>query len=249
MDHLSDERLIAHLDGELSESDRRRAERHLEACGECAAALEELRLASRHLTEALARIDRPAPARDPGRVRGLHRSRKSWVSRRSLAAAAVLLILATGAAAAIPGSPVREWLARTLRTEAPAVEEPAGQEDAPPVAAATDREAGVAVEAADGDITVRVLDAATGTLIRVRLVDGDRAGVRAERARYRTSAGRIDVLGAGPGEVRVELPRGVGSARLEAEGRPLLVVRGREVRILAPAADSAGSEILFRIGG
>lgn len=298
MDHLTDERLIAYLDGELAGSERDAVEGHLEGCGTCVAALEELRLASRHLTEALERFDRPAPEVDPAGIRALHRTREPeeepdvlalsgrrpgpegatrgpgppgrsdragggegrarrggrrastdpGISRRSLAAAAVLLVLATGAAAAIPGSPVREWVVRTFRTVTATVEEPDRQDEFPSAPAAADRDAGVAVEPAEGAVTVRFVDTSVGAVIRVRFVDGSRAAVRAADARYRTSRGRIEVVGAGSGDIHVELPRTSASARVEAEGRTLLVKRDAEIRVLAPA-DSTASEIVFRIGG
>lgn len=265
--HVSDQRLLAYLDGELEPTGRREVLRHVRACGRCSEELELLRSAGRRLSAALERLDTAPPweglphrvrqaleARGRGTIpfpveRRVGSSASHPPSRRALAtAAAILLLVAGGAAAAIPGSPVRVWVERSvdavtgLFSGAPAVNAAA---DGPVVPLARP---GVAVEPLDGRVHVAILEPAEGVEVRVRITDATVAAVTVSEAGFRTGRGRIEVLAPAAGELIVEIPRSARSARVEVDGRPMLEKRGADLHLLVPAVDTAGSEVRFRLG-
>lgn len=239
MDHLSDERVLAYLDGELPGEETRVASHHLEDCDTCAERLEELRAASEHLSRELRALDVPPPAP------AAPTAASAPPARRRLLIAAMLLLAFTGIGlAAVPGSPVRGWIERSAeRVAALFAPEETGM-------AATSAEtaapgAGVGVRPAEGSVHVDIPDPAPGTVMRVRLIRGDRATVRAPGARYRTAPGRLEVLEAGPGEIVLELPERAGSARVDVAGETVLTGVDGELRFLTPSVDSAGGEFSF----
>lgn len=101
MSHPDEGTLHAYLDGELEESERRQAERHLEACARCRARLEAARVDARRAAELLAELE-PRDLEPPswreleGRAaaRAERRQRRSW--RRPALAWAASLVLAFG---------------------------------------------------------------------------------------------------------------------------------------------------------
>lgn len=261
MTHAAEGTLLAFLDGELGGEERADLVRHLGACGACASSLEELRRAAEGLSAALGWLDRPAPvaaaydrvrhARRDAPVLELRPQSLTGAGRRSLLKAAMLVLgLAAGASAAIPGSPVREWLVATWREITG--DEPMPAELAEPVApAAAERVAGFSVLPLDGAVRVRVSRPAPNAVVRVRLVDSDRAAVyalgEATSAHFETGPGYISVSGGGAGEIRIDLPQHVRDARVELDGRPLMTLDAGRVRLHQSAADSSATELLFRI--
>lgn len=258
MEHMTDTELMAYLDGELGEEERVATARHLRRCPACLDALDSLRRAADALSAALRRIDRPAPAGDAARIRELRAARapgigairaggRAW-SRRPLLAAAVLLIAITGAAAAaIPGSPVRAWLSRSVERVAHLLER---TEEEPAASQVTEAGpgAGVAVRPGRDGVRVELVDPGPDVLVRVSFVDAELASVRAAGGRFRTAEGSIRLEGA-RGEVDIAIPRGAAAARVEVDGRRVLERRDTDIVFLAPTADSAGAEIFFRPGG
>jgi hypothetical protein len=152
----------------------------------------------------------------------------------------------------IPGSPLRELLrpgpepvevAATATRAAPAVE------PAPPVEMVAP-ETGLSIEPVDGVVTVVLRDADPGLRIRALLSESPRAGVfatgAATSARFDTGPGRIEVVGIGAGDLRVEIPRDARSATVAVNGRDYLVKEGDELRLTASAGGRAGAEVEFR---
>ncbi|MEJ2369851.1 MAG: hypothetical protein P8Y07_03240 [Gemmatimonadales bacterium] len=95
--------------------------------------LDELTAATRTLADAVSAIDVPAPALLASELDGhlvaralreldapvaaaatVAPLRRRRVTRRPLLAAALIIIFVAGAGAAIPGSPLREWLVRSV---------------------------------------------------------------------------------------------------------------------------------------
>lgn len=255
MGHVAEDTLLAYLDGELPQGERAAVSAHLAECETCAAALAGLRAAAGRLSQALRRIDRPAPVRDPYMLPQARILRRSWIpARRALVKAAVLVLAAAGAAAAaVPGSPVRAWLVRPFSAVAalfrpePAAPEPSSTQGEGGRSAAL-AISGVAVPLEGGAVLIGLTNPDPEAIVRVRIVEGDRAAAFSEQARYRTGLGRIEVVGAGPGELRIEIPAAARAARVEIDGRPVVLKEGSNLRLLTPAVDSAGAEVSFRAG-
>jgi hypothetical protein len=112
---------------------------------------------------------------------------------------------------------------------------------------------GVSIRPRNGAVRVVLRNASPGVRITARLVDAEGAAVLArghavDSARFRTSPGRIEVVGAGPGEIEVELPRGASLATVEVNGRVYVAKEGDVLRVLAPEADASGAPEV-RVGG
>lgn len=183
-----------------------------------------------------------SPAQSPGR--------NDPSRRRSLVAAAIFLLLAGGAAAAaIPGSPVRALVERSVEAVSTFLGseavEPAALERAP----AAEPLSGVAVEPHEGRVDVAILRPAPGVSVQVRVVDSSQVAVSAAGARFRTAPGRIEVLEPVAGELVLELPQDAGVVRVEVDGRLVLEKQGPDLHFLTPAADTSGSEIRFEVTG
>lgn len=263
--HPDEARLVAYMDGELGRDERAELSRHLMECGECGRALGDLRRSSEAFSDAVAAL-RPPPTRataddlrrgaaeaEGGRPPDVASPRSGWSTAARVAASLVVLL---GAAAALPGSPVRSWIDRSVQQvqailggggEAP---EP-GEIEAPRSperAGATDR-SGVAVSASDGSIHITLTEVPADTEIRVRLVAGPRAGVWNAGGRYDTGPGRIEVTAPASGALLVEIPRLVERVRLEVNGRLVAVGREGDLEVTVPGAELGDGEFTFRPSG
>lgn len=251
--HLSEGTLQALLDGALPPGERPAAEAHLAACGECEAAARELRALNERASALLATGDVPAPvAQAQMSLRARRARRAPWggEARRALLRAAVLVLALAGvAAAAVPGSPVRAWIEdAVLPARKEALAPTVGRAPAPPPrqAAAPGAPTGVSIRPDAGTVRVVLSGASPRLLVTARMVDGDRAEVLARGrarsgARFRTAPGRIEVVGAGPGEIEIEIPRAVRAATVEVNGHVRVAKDGDSLRVLAPAGKPGGS--------
>lgn len=246
MTHIDEGRLQGFLDGELHLDERRRTELHLQGCSLCQAELEEMRGRAAHFSAAMEVLDRAPRGREHA-VGWPQRSR--WTAaRRYLPRAAVLLLFAGAAASAtVPGSPVRGWLEELAGSES-AAPAPEGAAEAPQrgVAAVAERaEAGVSVAPVNGSVQVLVRGAA-GVQVRAALVEGRHAGVyafgEAADTRFLTGPGRIEVIGAAAGELRIEIPRAATTASIRINEREVLRKNNGELNlgVSDPALESAG---------
>ncbi len=270
MGHLADHILLSYVDDELSFDKRAEVEVHLGACESCAELLVGMRTARRDLSGALACLDVPAPVVSASELRERLLSRelehldtpapeltmdgqplrRRFLSRRPLMAAALIVILLSGAGAAIPGSPLRAWLKWTVEQLAFV---PGTRSAAPPPdesgAKASRRAAAVSVQPKDGVVRIMITGAAPETMIRLRLLNRGPASVWSVDGRYRTAPGEIEVLDAGPGEVLVYIPRTMPTALVEVNGRLVAIKEGPDLKLLTPAADSSDTEVSFPAGG
>jgi hypothetical protein len=172
-------------------------------------------------------------------------------------AASVALLLTAGAASALPGSPVRDWLAQgwsavtgtgSRATEPPRVAPAVEEATAAPEPAVLE-EIGASILAGEEGVELWIRGLPAGADLRVVWVEGDMAGIFAgEGTRFRTEAGRVEAQ-APPGAVRVEIPRSLGSVVLGVDGIVVLRVSGGEVDTFAPVQRRTPMEILFRPGG
>ena len=257
MTHLGEGTLQELLDRELPPGPRAEAEAHLASCAACAGELAELRALTERTSALLGLVEAHPPVLAAQARFARHRRSGGALSeaRRALprAAALVLVLAGAAAAAAIPGSPAREWvrgLAVSEREEQPAVR-PA-PEAAPAPAPVEVAPKAVSIAPADGSVRIAVGSSSPELRVRARLVPGARAEVTATgaaaTARFRTGPGRIEVLGAGPGELVVTLPADAEAAFVEVNGRVLAAKEGGELRSLAPRVAGSATEPVFRAG-
>ena len=260
MNHTNEGLLQAHLDGELDGDARLAVDAHLRECLACRGEMRELREMSRELSGALLLLEAPSAPEARAYTVSFPKQRAPRVWTRGAGAlprAAALVLLATGAASAmIPGWPLHDL----LRGERDPVEiavapppvatttmsAPAEAERAPRAAAP---EAGVSIEPVDGAVMVVVRDADPQLRIRALLSESGRAGVYAtggaSAARFETGPGRIEVVGTGTGDLRIEIPRDARSATVVVNGRDYLVKEGDQLPLTGPAGERAGAEVSF----
>ena len=268
MGHPAEQTLLAYLDRELPFDERSTVREHVQVCVECSRMLDELAAATRSFADAISALDVPAPALLASELEGdlvaralqeldapipaaatITPLRRHRASRRPLLAAALIIIFVAGAGAAIPGSPLREWLARSVELVTGGPSEEPSDPTTPVSGQRAGSPAAVSVQPLDGLVRIIITQPAPETTIRVRLLDGGTASVWSVEGRYRTAPGEIEVLGAGPGEVVILLPRTVPSAEVELDGRLVATKEGSDFRLLIPAADSSDAEVSFQAGG
>lgn len=253
MNHPDRGTLQALIDGELSPVERERIEQHIDRCGACSEAVAARRAAAEHLSTELGHLDRPAPV-EAAHAAVTRRIRPRFRPGALPRAAVIILGFAAAASAAVPGSPVRDW-AGTLVGYVMEGSDEGGSATAPVVEAAAvadDAAAGVAITPRGDRVLVSVGAVRSGTRVRVRIVDGARVVVSAERsvdARFETGIGRIGISGAGTGTITIELPRRLGHAEVEVGGRPYVVKERERLRFLVPPTDTTDAEIVFDVRG
>jgi hypothetical protein len=263
MTHASEGLLIAYVDGEIEGSAAAELRDHVAACEACAGELHELERLSARAHRLLRGADVAPPML---RARAAIGTAHSVPIRRGLGrvglgglarAAGLVLVLAGVAAAVVPGSPVREVLSITFTRLAQLVQGQPEDAAVPPApsaeAPAAAREAmGMAIMPADGRVRV-ILHAPAGVVdVRVRLVDAARARVETTSdqpdMRLRSAAGRVEVMGLGAGELRIDIPRSVRAATVEVNGRAWVLKAGDQLQLAGPAGRDRGAEVRFRIG-
>ena len=247
--HVNEGRLQTYADGELPDAENAEVELHLGVCVACRAESARLRDLSNDFSEAMDRLV-PAVQNAVFAPADTRRAPSAERLRRALPRAAVFLIgVAAAASATVPGSPVRDWLARAI-TPPPRVA-PVAAHPAPVAAPAAAPEAGVSVDPLNGAVRVTLRGARDDLLVRAEIVEGPRAGVyatgEAVSARFRTAPGSIEVDGIGEGELRVELPRAALSATVSVNGREYLRKEGDQLRLSMPAAGRSATAVTFRI--
>jgi hypothetical protein len=242
MMHVAEGRLLAYIDGELPTAERSALESHLATCDACGVELDELRRIGAELRSALAGTDMvagiapalqafserraalvgaPAAANDFDARRTAAGSSLRF-ARSSLLKAAALAALVVGAAsAAIPDSPLRDWLEYAwdrvtgAPDEQPGITEPPAPDQAPepPQEAEPYRFA-----PSNGGARVLLRGVDPAALVRVRLIDGARAAVYPPpqaTVQATVRAGELEVLagrGTAGGTYIVEIPRSVERA-------------------------------------
>lgn len=262
MPHPNDGYLLAWLDGELEPGEGVGVREHVESCAGCRIRVDSLRGESEGFSRAVLVLDdQVSGLADPGPLpvaaalsaTGKHRLRTTgW----SLARAAGLILVATGAAAAlVPGSPLRGWLEGIGEAEVPASAAPAVSApgfEAPEENTAVPAGTAISVEPLAGSLSVSLRGFARNSNVHVRLTDGPRASVRVEGAaespRFVTGPGTLEVIGAREGEIWVELPRSARDAIVRVDGEAAVRVEDGRLVILRPVLDSLRGEVVFRIG-
>lgn len=242
-DHPGDGRLQAYLDGELAMDAAEAVERHLLRCPPCQARLDDLRRAEEEVSEALTLLDgssdrpgdREALLWELRRRSGLRRSGRH--RERLAAAAVVVLLLGAGAAAAMPGSPVRDWLFGS--------DEGAPASLSTPEAVPSDPGPALSLELQAGEARIEVEGFPSSVPIEVRTAARARAEVDAPvGASFQAGPGWVRVTGgSGEGILRIELPETARSVRIEVDGRPRAELSEGRLRVDGnPVGDETGDE-------
>lgn len=260
MTHLGEGTLQEMLDGELDPGLKPGVELHLASCAQCADQLAELRGLGERTSALLGLVEAAPPVLAAQAAFARHRRGGGAMAqaRRALPRAAVLVLAVAGAAAAavVPGSPVREWVGK-LGVEARGTEAPAVQPAPAPAAEALDEAAAplpkaVSIFPEGGRVRIVVSSSSPELRVRARISPDAQAQVTATgaatSARFRMGPGRIEVVGAGPGEVVIDLPAGADAAVVEVNGRVIAAKDGATLRSLAPRVAGSAAEPVFRAG-
>jgi hypothetical protein len=166
-------------------------------------------------------------------------------------AAGVLLLVCAGAVSAVvPGSPVRAWIASLTS----AMSGPRVAPVVPPDStrgAAAETVTTLIVPAVNGAVRVDIEAPDAGLELRVRVSETSELEVQASgaaaAARFRSGSGRLTIAQPGAGRIVLVLPRSVGLVTVRVDGTSYLVKERDQLRVLAPLADTAGSEIILRL--
>lgn len=238
--HLDEELLQRLLHGELSAGDTRDARGHLAACGECR---ERMVMAERDEGEIfglLRQIDHPLP-----RVRAeavAAKARNIGLVWGRWAAGIFLVLGAAGAAYAVPGSPMRQWIrsAATWIAREERVSPIPRQVEAPTASAA-------GIAAVPGrSYVIAFQRAEPGGQVRVSLTDGEEVTVRAPSgaARFTSAADRLLIDNRGSGATfDIEIPRTAPRVEIRAAGKSIFLKQGE--RVVAPqSADGEGRYVI-----
>jgi hypothetical protein len=228
--HPPEDTLRAHLHGELPPAEDAEAVAHVEACAACRSRLDVLRREEAEAQALLATLDVPAPT-DLAWKRVQRRTRGGAGGGRTLLRAAVVLLIAGGTlSAAVPGSPVRDWIEGAVRGEEAAPTVTATREAAP---AHAPEEAAVSI-VPEAAARVVLDGVAPGTPVVLRLHDGDRLRLHTTgdvAARFGTAANRIEASLAGVASIRVEIPRVGPPVTLEVNGEVMARREAGELRL------------------
>jgi hypothetical protein len=257
--HPGMDRLHALGAGELDREAQRRTAEHVATCPRCrettewiagvrAVAREEVEAPSPGAWEMIAArvaareaVVLPVEAAAaPARARG---------AASLLKAAVLLLVLAAGAAGAMPGgwlrTAVQALAGGDVERGAPAPAEDAGA-SAIPVSPVV-----LFVEPAAGGLHVTLERPHEAVRIHVQLIDAAELEVQAldgaAGATFRTSPGRLDIVGAAAGAVMLGVPVGLTRVRIDVDGRTLLLKENGQLRVLAPGADTVGAEYILPV--
>jgi hypothetical protein len=232
------------LHGELPPDGAAAAERHLDACPDCAAALAEAAKEESDIYGALAALDHDAPTLTAsfvlGRSQGTLRppARLPWMR---WAAAIVLGLGVAGVAYAAPGSPLRDWIA-ALTEDAP---RPSPPEPSPPTQTAASGGGGVGVPPEDF-LQVELSGGTSGAAVRLLFADAGelRASGGSGQVSYSLAPGRLLVGPVGADTIQLEVPRSAPRVEVRSDGRPVAVAERGVLLVGGAPVSGAGPFVL-----
>jgi hypothetical protein len=244
MTHLDEGTIVALRDGALVTGDARE---HLNDCGICRTGVTEAQRRAERIASSLSKLDLPVTT-DRAKVavrarldaqpsRNLPRARLAW---RHVGRAAAVLLVAAGAAYAIPGSPARTWLEGPERvrdaTESPA----AGTQE-------RSSRTGIVVNVPDGRIRVELTGLSEGSELQVVWTAAATARISAEPGSSFSFAEGVAQATVTPGPVQVELPRFAPVVSIDVDGRTYLRRASGGLEVLEPAVERTEDFVRFLI--
>ncbi|MGH7555816.1 MAG: hypothetical protein ACREMQ_22675, partial [Longimicrobiales bacterium] len=120
-----------------------------------------------------------------------------------------------------------------------------------PAAASEESVTTLIVPAENDAVGVDIETPAAGLEVRVRVIDARELEVQASgaaaSARFRSGSGRLTITQPGAGRIVLVVPRAVGHVTVRVDGASYFVKDGDQLRVLAPSADTVGSEIVLRL--
>lgn len=255
MSHVDEGTLQAWIDGELTGTGQVDVETHVAACATCAAEAHTLRDLDSRVHEVLLGVGEAPVAGLPVLSQIRRRARGRGVTRLVpaglLRAAIVLLALAGIVSAAIPGTPLRQWIEDVFTLEPEAPESPVIPEQPvvpTPEAPVPVQLTSITIAPQDGYIVVRLRSLAPQVEIRLEVVDDTRASVEFVNdpdVRPLTAAGRIEITNITREPVTIRIPRSAGDATVEVNGQVWWQKQGNEIEILGPGRERPGNAVLF----
>lgn len=233
MRHLDDVSIDLLLSGELGESEAQRGLAHLAECDACSRRLATAREQDQEIGALLSLLDHPVPQLGSADV--MRRARRRWRHAHAAAAGIALLVLA-GAASAVPGSPLRTWLAGLLGKPPETSAPPAPEQLV---------EAGVSV-VPRGEFEL-VFDALQEVgVIRIGLTDGPELAVRSVGGApgYSVEPDQVRIDNAGStADYEILLPRSARHVRIRIGDSVVFTMRDGSITTAA-APDAAGNYVL-----
>ncbi len=233
MGHLDDVTIELLLSEELDESEAQRGLAHLAECDACSRRLAAAREQDQEIGAALSLLDHPVPQLGSEDV--MQRARRRWRLPYAAAAGIALLVLA-GAASAVPGSPLRTWLAGFLG---------ATPETSAPPAAEQLVSGGVSV-VPTGEFEL-VFDAVQEAgVITIALTDEPELAVRSVGGApgYSVEPDQVRVDNAGStADYEILLPRSARHVRIRVGDSVLFTMRDGSIATTA-TRDAAGQYVL-----
>lgn len=249
MTHLDEGTIQGFLDNELPPRERSAAAEHLMACADCRSAHDQLSGSKSLFSSAVAELDAPArPTPDWDGV--VSAPRRASRAAPFVRAAVLVLLVAAAATAAVPGSPVRQWIVAAVQddtrdpTDAPADLRPV--DAAPGSSAPAAFPAGVSLLPGSGRLDVAVTGVEDAA-IRLITSEGESVAVSATGATrdpaFRTGADGIEVRDGVGGEILVEVPSSAAAVRLLVEGRVYAECANGELDVRVPGEPVDGGVV------
>ncbi|MGQ0647683.1 MAG: zf-HC2 domain-containing protein, partial [Gemmatimonadaceae bacterium] len=227
MTHPDDETLLRSAHGELPVGERAVVEGHLASCAACRGRISRMSDDEREVLGLLRELDAPGPVVTVDGV--FARAARGRRLRFRMAAGIILAVTVAGAAAAMPGSPIRRWVRETiarLSDDAPArLPAPAASQPTPAPMS------GVAV-APGASFVIRVERPAGRGVVVVSLTDDSAIVARAPlgAATFTADVGRLVVtLRDSVVEVVLQIPRVAPSVEVRAGGERVFLKRGARI--------------------
>jgi len=240
MTHLDEGTILAMRDGAW---ETEAALQHTSSCTLCSHELGRARARAALVSGALSVLDEDvdteaAKAVVRRRLDARHGAVRGGAWRwMPLGKAAALVLIAAGAASALPGSPFRNWWRASEPAAVPTVAPASGIASAPGGA--------IEVPVTAGRIAGIVRGVSPGTEVEVVWVDAPTARVAAPAGSVFAYGGGRAEVDAADGPLRVEMPRAAELATLEVDGVEYVRRAGDLVSVAGPATQRTDARILF----